>query len=194
VASILVERAKVLASFAKPADAFTDRWSVPCPNQPNPAKVYELDARILEFTMVVARANNVAVENVTREFPNLTKIAERYRGECSYFERTASFLLNHQASDEEDGESDGKSEAFKGPRTEAWGLVSAVLGKKANRKFFVNALQGQGRCARHSGHRPAAQGRGQGHGLESCLAPFKGPPRRRTFSMSPLPERSAESM
>lgn len=134
VAAVLVERAKVLASFASPRDAFTQRWKVQYPGKGNPANVYALDKRLHGFSMVVASANNGAVENITREFPNQEKIAPRYRKEVGYFPATATALLNLAGEDDDDaiGETD---------RIEAWGLISAVLGKMANRATFKNTLE-----------------------------------------------------
>lgn len=140
VAAVIVERAKVLATFAQPKDAFTKRWQVKYQNLPNPATVYALDSRLHEFTMVVTSANNGAVENVTRELPNLSKIAPQYQDAASYFAPTATALLNVRVEGDEDDAADDEKDTV-----EAWGLISAVLGKKANRTIFANTLDAKNR-------------------------------------------------
>jgi hypothetical protein len=68
LASILVERAKVLARFVKPAEAFKDRWSVQYPNQANLAELDDVDAR-MRFD--VLRWNHTAAASgaiVTKEY------------------------------------------------------------------------------------------------------------------------------
>ncbi|OCP02324.1 MULTISPECIES: ATP-binding protein [unclassified Ensifer] len=133
VAAVIVERAKILASYSNPRDAFERRWQVQYQGK-KPANVYALDGRLHDFTMVVASANNGAVENVTREFPNGTKVAPRYRDRANYFSPTATALLNTVTEGDDDDAVEEQDEV------KAWGLISAVLGKMANRTSFANVL------------------------------------------------------
>lgn len=133
VAGVITERAKILASFSNPEQAFQHEWDVKYPRTTNAAKVYKLDERLHDFSIVVASANNGAVENVTKEFPNSGKVAERYRSQIDFFKSTATALLN--TSDEDDN-------LDKPKEAEAWGLISAVLGKSSNRSSFTKIITG----------------------------------------------------
>lgn len=140
VAAVVVERAKVLASFDRPKAAFREGWKVKYPDLPKPATVFALDARLHDFSMVVASSNNGAVENITRELPNAAKVAARFLDEAAYFAPTATALLRARPADEDedDGGDDGEEAA-------GWGLVSAALGKKGNRLAFANTLAAKNR-------------------------------------------------
>jgi hypothetical protein len=87
--------------------------------------------------MVVASSNNGAVENVTRELPNVAKIADRFRNDTNDLKLLATQLLNLSiASDDGDTDAEANQQMI-----EAWGLISAVLGSKKNRNAFVNTLR-----------------------------------------------------
>lgn len=138
VAAILVERAKILTTFSTPNKAFT-RYTdheVKYPNQPHSANIYKLDARLHGFTMVVTSANNGAVENVTREFPNQSKIDPQYHSIAEYFSPTATALLKKGSDDEESEDTTGEHDTAK-----AWGLISAVLGNAKNMNRFNSILK-----------------------------------------------------
>lgn len=120
IAAIVVNRADVLAQFSNPESAFDKQLSIE--NYKYPA--YELDARLRGFGIVVASANNGAVENITKELPGLAAIAPGF--EIDYF----SLVADSVAVDPK-----GKRR----PATrERWGLVTAVLGNKGNRSLFAN--------------------------------------------------------
>jgi len=74
-----------------------------------------LNERLLGHEIVVASSNNGAVENVTLELPQRDKIDERWLTELDYFGELGKWIT-------------GKP---------AWGLFSAALGNKTNRKTFV---------------------------------------------------------
>jgi hypothetical protein len=137
IAALVVERAKVLCDFDKPCAAFEKEWEVKYGDLPNPAAVFRLDRRLHGFSMVVASSNNGAVENITRELPNATKLAERFRNGADSLKPLATQLLNLPIASED---SDADAEEEKQP-LEAWGLISAVLGNKTNRSAFVNTLR-----------------------------------------------------
>jgi len=132
LAGNVVERARRLAALATPRDAFTDvthRWT-------NGAGydriVRQLRPELTGFEMVVASANNAAVENVTAEIPAQQAIAETWRGQADYFAAIATEVLRRQAS------SDPARPG--GPPVTAWGLVAARLGRKQNRSAFHSAF------------------------------------------------------
>jgi len=151
IAARIVERAQLLASFERPQDAFTEtpsRIAYP-PNQQGEiisGPCYFLDERLLDFGIVVASSNNKAVENITQDLPNLTKVFPQpllLDGvPFSYFAQTAEAILNQKDEDgakagpvldPEEAVADVDSEQDNEP-IQCWGLVSVALGKQKNRK------------------------------------------------------------
>jgi hypothetical protein len=112
VAGLVTERARAMADFEDPADAFTHSgaklragtaW----------IHLYTVDSRIRGFEMVVASSNNRAVENVSAELPELKAIAAD-AADLRYFTTLSDALRDR----------------------ETWGLIAAVLGNAANRSSF----------------------------------------------------------
>ncbi|MFD3936246.1 AAA domain-containing protein [Streptomyces sp. NPDC058611] len=115
VAALVVERAAVLATFDRPAQAFTGpAWRGKDRQGRHARFVSRLDPRLTGFEIVVTSSNNGAVENITAELPGIGALGEHWQAGTDHFSDLASALLG-------------------GP---AWGLVAAVLGNKANRKEF----------------------------------------------------------
>lgn len=119
IASIITERAKVLAEYEKAEDAFSSRTRL----QGRAASHWALDHKLRGFEIVVASNNNGAVENITREIPGIDAIDERWADEVDYFREIADIL----AAPENDLELVGSS----------WALLGAVLGKQENRNAFL---------------------------------------------------------
>ena len=129
LAGNVVERARRLARLPHPEDAFTEvrhRWT----SGKHERIVPELRPELTGFEMVVASANNSAVQNVTDEIPALAAIDERWQGKADYFADIATAVLA-EAKDTDGGPSDA------GP---AWGLVAARLGNKGNRDSFRSSF------------------------------------------------------
>lgn len=133
VASVVTERAKVLSTFKDPKDAFTLGWEINYSGMSHAAKVYRLDKRLHDFLIVVASANNGAVENVTREFPLEKQVDSKYRSQIDFFPQVATKLINSSSGDD-DEENSSKT------TLSAWGLISAVLGKNSNRNVFKDIM------------------------------------------------------
>src|SRR6266568_3517432 len=115
VAAIVVERAHRLAALPTPSAAFgttEHRWQT----GEYTRVIKEWTPELTGFEIVVASANNGAVENVTLEIPSADAIDDEWREQAKYFDDLATSLL-------------GKP---------AWGVVAARLGKKANRQQFAN--------------------------------------------------------
>lgn len=114
IASNIVERAKVLIKYDNPDDAFQKvRFADPIDRFNT--YYHHMDEEIKKFGIVVASNNNAAVENISVELPKA--IAEDRTGRFSntanediYFGDVASKLIGENA----------------------WGLISAKLGKKTN--------------------------------------------------------------
>ena len=112
VAALVAERARVMAGFDDPEEAFThsgerlragNAW----------IHLYTVDKRLRGFEMLVASSNNKAVENVSAELPGRAAIAEDAH-ELRYFTTLSDALLGR----------------------ETWGLIAAVLGNATNRNHF----------------------------------------------------------
>lgn len=133
LAGNVVERARALAALSRPDDAFTQapphEWTAA---DGRSRKVRQLRPELTGFEMVVASANNAAVENVTTEIPARDAIAEEWRDSADYFADIASATL---AVDDSESSSDTGS-----PVSRAWGLVAARLGNKGNRAAFRSAF------------------------------------------------------
>ena len=113
IAAIVVNRAIELACLASPSEAFTttrERW------QPTayPRTITTPNPRLTGFEIVVASSNNGAVENVSTEIPGPKGIDGQWRDAAAtvdYFSQTAG--------------------------QDAWAMIAARLGKRANRAAFV---------------------------------------------------------
>ncbi|WP_311478922.1 hypothetical protein [uncultured Gulosibacter sp.] len=131
LAGNVVERARRLAALTRPSHAFTEvthRWS----DGEGPDRIVrQLKPELTGFEMVIASANNAAVENVTIEIPDENAIEAPWRGHIDYFGDIATEILQDVTG------SDSTSNAT--PPT-AWGLVAARLGKKKNRSDFRSAF------------------------------------------------------
>jgi hypothetical protein len=117
IASVVTGRADVLASLPRAADAFADKGmrAEQARDGGKPQFCFPLNERLLGHEIVVASSNNGAVENVTLELPQRDKIDERWLSDLDHFADLGKWLT-------------GKP---------AWGLFSAALGSKTNRKTFV---------------------------------------------------------
>jgi hypothetical protein len=118
VAAVVVERAQRLAELSHPRDAFVgvERW------QTNEYRrtVQRWDPALTGFELVVASANNGAVENVTHDIPGRDAIDASWQDaaeQVDYFAELASTLLDGDRG--------------------AWGLVAARLGRRQHRVDFV---------------------------------------------------------
>lgn len=116
VAARIVERATVMCTYQRPADAFSP---TPQSLQRSGAKItlHKLDEKLKGFEMVVASSNNKAVENVSAELPALDAIAGD-APELRYFKTISDNVLER----------------------ETWGAIAAVLGNASNRYVFSQSF------------------------------------------------------
>lgn len=123
VASIVVERAKVMASFDDPSKAFT-------PSGPGSTvsglqtRPYCIDGKLRGFETFVVSSNNKAVENVSVELPS-TRAVTADLPELRYFKTVADNVARGLIAG-------GVGSAG----SDAWGLFAAVLGNAKNRYLF----------------------------------------------------------
>jgi len=136
IAALVVDRAEKLAALSDPKKAFTGkqlRWSTG--ERTRVVSAWRPD--LTGFEMVVASANNGAVQNVTDEIPAADAIDESWREQAAavnYFPGIATALLAPEP-DAEAGQPTGQSTSAR-----CWALVAARLGNKANRSRFVKAF------------------------------------------------------
>lgn len=130
VAARVVARAERLAALSSPGKAFTGaRQSWQTRQYKRVISVWRPE--LTGFEMVVASANNGAVENVTDEIPAQDAIDASWvdrAAEVGYFPEIASALLAPESG----------APAGTGPL--AWGMVAARLGNKANRTRFAGTF------------------------------------------------------
>ncbi|MFI8501003.1 DEAD/DEAH box helicase [Streptomyces sp. NPDC085524] len=114
IAAVLALRAERLAGLARPEDAFQKtplRWSTGNFSR----SLLPLKPELTGYEMVIASANNGAVENVSVELPAAGSVAAEWQPEASYFPDQGRLIL------------DGSP---------AWGALAAKLGNKGNRLDF----------------------------------------------------------
>ncbi|ROP59996.1 AAA domain-containing protein [Enterobacter sp. BIGb0383] len=133
VANNVVERAKILCEFNN-VDATLDREGF-------------IVSRLTGYEMIVASSNNAAVENISRELPQKKSLAEEFRS-LDYLAPTANQIAAERLA--KDAQKRGKNGEDKErdyhlfrpleEEKQCWGLISAALGKKANREQFAQRL------------------------------------------------------
>lgn len=122
VAARIVDRAVVMSSYSRPADAFTST-SESLRRSGATITLHELDERLKGFEMVVASSNNKAVENVSAELPGMDAIADDAT-ELRYFKTVSDSILGR----------------------DTWGLIAAVLGNSSNRYTFSQNFWAHEEC------------------------------------------------
>lgn len=188
IASVVVERAKELASLENPDKAFGGRitWQRDGQN----LSVRKPWANLTGHEIVIASSNNGAVENITAELPSLSALEGAWPEEASYFLDQAVALL------------DGAP---------AWGAIAAPLGRADKRKEFLarywwgdkpeDDLRLRGRTPSRSAaprnHRGSTKKRAKQPGMQYVLqalekgTPLLDPPARKRFpqeeTAQPLP-------
>lgn len=119
LAAIVVDRAQRIVDLrlAHPTDAFTETTDRVPVRPKYTATVRWLRPELTGSEIVVATAGNKAAANITDEIPGVSAVrgAEEAARDADYFTELAGNVLG----------------------TEAWGLVAAKLGKRANRIAFV---------------------------------------------------------
>ncbi|MEV0115300.1 AAA domain-containing protein [Streptomyces sp. NPDC050844] len=115
-AAVIVERAQRLASLRMPSMAFVDKEPYRWQSGDYTRTVTALKPEFTGFEMVVASANNGAVENISTEIPARAALDDLW-SDADYFSEQATRLLKGAP---------------------AWGAVAARLGNKKNRMEFIN--------------------------------------------------------
>ena len=133
IAHNIVERAQVLSGFKSVEDTLNgDGFIVPA---------------LTGFEMIVASSNNAAVENISNELPQIASLAEEFRS-LNYLSPVANQLAAKplpEGQRKKGKNGDGKEREYHlfrplEQKQQCWGLISAALGKKANRTKFAQRL------------------------------------------------------
>lgn len=135
LAGNVVERARRLADLARPGDAFVAGETIRWVADGHQREVPILRPELTGFEMVVASANNTAVENITVEIPSRGAIDKAWHAKADYFADIATAVLGGNTGPEADPNADPE-----GPGAGAWGLVAARLGRKKFRSEFRSAF------------------------------------------------------
>lgn len=132
LAGLVVERARRIAQLEDPRDVFTGEVLQWKGGDDFPRKVHTLRKEFTGFEMVVASANNSAVENISRELPASSAIDDPWSKDADYFSELATAIV--RGYDGRSSEPEGSDAAAPG---QAWGLVAARLGRKQYRTEFT---------------------------------------------------------
>lgn len=125
IAHLVVERATVLAALDRARDGLSGATvDAVFPN----GRSYTLPLlapALRGFEVVVASSNNGAVENLSLELPQSRHLDPALRDTLNYFQPVATRYAGSHAT-----------RRWRAPEETVWGLVSAALGKRANRTRF----------------------------------------------------------
>ncbi|CAM5720015.1 hypothetical protein SALBM311S_12176 [Streptomyces alboniger] len=116
-AAVIVQRAQRLAALRMPSMAFVDKEPYRWQSGDYTRTVTALKPEFTGFEMLVASANNGAVENISTEIPARAALDDLWCADADYFAEQATRLLKGAP---------------------AWGAVAARLGNKKNRMEFIN--------------------------------------------------------
>ena len=126
LASNVVERARRLPACENPLDAFTERTHEWTGEGRTRRRVRKLWPEVVGFEMVVAPANNAAVENISEEIPQRSAIKDGRDVDADYFACLATAALGGSRAEEGTlGEDRSTSEQPGTSRLEGRGLIAA---------------------------------------------------------------------
>lgn len=134
-AALIVKRAQMLVTVEDPTKAFEK-----APDQAEfkngyKSDWYKLDPKVSGYEMIVASSNNSAVENLSKELPQVDPDYVKRHGEYPedlHFESLGEYLLNF-----------AKDEGAE--MLDAWNFLSFPLGNKKNRWKYTHIFKGNKR-------------------------------------------------
>ncbi len=125
VADVVFQRACVMTEYDDPNSAFKKMTMASIGRYE--VELSKLDHRLHGFEVVVASANNKAVENISLELPGLNAVCDQFEPELNYYKTVADVI----ASDKKKNDSVG---------SHSWGLLAAALGNSKNRNEFISSF------------------------------------------------------
>jgi len=114
IAHIMVERAKIIASFSSASEGF-EKQKIAWKSGTTENKYYPLNPKLLGYEIVIASSNNGAVENVTMEIPAKESIDASWLSQIDYYKELGDEIIGN----------------------ESWGLGAAKLGSSKNKNNFI---------------------------------------------------------
>lgn len=123
VAKVVLDRAIAMSKFERPEQAFTHVTSMRTGQAFT--HLYNLHDGLIGHEIVVASSNNKPVENISREIPANSSIADDFDPPIRYFQAISDAIAG------------GKGPIADGA---TWGLAAAVLGNSANRSAFIQSF------------------------------------------------------
>lgn len=132
IANNLVKRASVLAGLKEALEAFDGYIVEDVAGKTR--SIPRLSSRLCGYEMVVTSSNNAAVENISRELPQIKSLGKKWQ-DIDYLKAVAQKLA---AKTQRIENKDGKTYKIY-PLTaeeDCWGLIAAALGKQENRDTF----------------------------------------------------------
>lgn len=133
-ANIIIKRAKKMCEFANPKNAFLEK-KIEIENMTYP--FYKLDDRLKGYEILVASSNNGAVENISKELPELAQISRNKDKNFTEYENSFEEKYSEMMKEFENYRE--VSEKIIGK--ESWGVFSVALGKKDNFSNFFKILE-----------------------------------------------------
>lgn len=131
IAQKIYETAVAISAYDSPDDAFTEYELSQNIDNKQLKKVYKPNSELTKYGMLVCSCNNAAVENISLELPDNSELIDKlyddneiksfYSNDDIYFNKSATKLLKTKNED-----------------LNAWGLISAPLGKSENIFNFVS--------------------------------------------------------
>lgn len=134
----IVSRASILASdrYTTVKDTFEAEAILAPFRYGEPLSLRVLKKELTGYEMVVASANNAAVQNISEELPQVNALGKNWQTEAlepkvTYLQTVARNLAACKKEKEK------KTYFALKPKKSPWGLISCVLGKRHNCRFFA---------------------------------------------------------
>lgn len=130
IAANIVKRAKVLSRLKSSKGAFSKTKKIKIGDEASSIQV--LKPALTGFEMVVVSSNNNAVENITKELPQIKALGNEFN--ClTYLQSVAQKIAAHVEI---------KQKRLIGleEKDDCWGMIAAALGNSGNRKCFTNKV------------------------------------------------------
>ncbi|WDE10124.1 DEAD/DEAH box helicase [Thalassomonas haliotis] len=140
IADNVVQRAKVLAGLSSAKDAFCRDLSVKVGDKVETG-IKQLIPELCGFEMVVLSSNNNAVENISKELPQMKTLGQEFL-DLEYFKPVAQKLAaDHKVTKDKKTKQEKITLAALEDEEDCWGLVAAALGNYDNRKRFGERIR-----------------------------------------------------
>lgn len=135
IASNLVKRATVLAGLKDASEAFEGTIIEEIAGKQR--SILCLSPRLCGYEMMVASSNNAAVENISRELPQIKSLGKEWQN-IEYLKPVAQKLAAPTHVIEHPDQHGGKTYEISplAGKDDCWGFIAAALGKQANREVF----------------------------------------------------------